>query len=363
MTDYTLPRSVGAWNVVPDMSMGPLPWWSASPGKRPLAETFGGMRDGGLTAVATMLRAHPTINYWENIRKAMRTKGIDVILLTLFHWANTEWDWEHKTKNVRWENLPHDIFDLLYRHYGGQEKVIIVQTMELDWTVSGIGCRERGRCIKTDGRWEHYRDASRAGTLVPYPEIKPGDHNEIACDMVKIDRASYLIGELSELQRRCEQARADRPNAKLRVFFSVECNFFRDETYIVGRDLIPKMDTPPDLIGLSLYRKAGDHVAAFENVRDWTGLPPERIFIGEVGAQEGSQKNGGYITGTPQRDRVWPVIGDLFELGVPIAFVWSWAEVPQSGGHTGYSVNDAVTGEPLSGRTAIEDLNAIWRSP
>jgi hypothetical protein len=179
--------------------------------------------------------------------------------------------------------------------------------------------------------------------------------------MVKIDRASYLIRHLSELQRRAEKARAEHPNASLKVYHAVECNFFTDETYIVGRDLIPKMDPLPDFVAMSLYRKAGDHIAAFENVQAWTGLPPARIYIGEVGAQEGTQKNGGFIPPAPQYDRIYPVVDSLFDAGAPIAFVWSWAEVPHTGGHTGYSVNDAVTGEPLSGREAIEDLNEKWR--
>jgi len=41
--------------------------------------------------------------------------------------------------------------------------------------------------------------------------------------------------------------------------------------------------------------------------------------------------------------------------------VWSWEEVAGSGGHTGYAVNDAVTGKVLSGRNAIASLNETWR--
>jgi hypothetical protein len=345
------------------MSEGPIAWWKPSPGKRPLWQTFAGMRDAGLTAVGGLLRAHPTQRIWENIRRAFRTPGIDVIVVTPLHWASTEVNWDMTIDNLRWENLPENIFELLYRHYGGQDKAIIVQTLELDWTVAGIGCRQDDRCIRDDGRYAHYLKACQEGTLAPYWQCEGQVGCEtIASSMVKLDRAAYLLGVCNRLQAAAEAARANHPNAKLKVFYSMEVNFFRNEFYLVARDLIPKMPAPPDFVGLSLYKKAGDHVKAFENVLEWTGLPAERVFISEVGAREGTQRDGSFISGTPQADRINSVVNDLFGLGCPLAMVWSWEEIPYTGGHTGYAVNDAVTKEPLSGRKAIRDLNAHWRT-
>lgn len=362
MSDYTIPRSVGATHVIPDMSEGPIPWWAASPGKQPLYETFLSMRNGGLTAVGGLLRSHPTKSIWEDIRRAFRTPGIDVITVCPMRWASTEWNYDRTVKNIRWENTPSEVFHLLYRHYGHQDKVIIVQTLELDWTVAGIGCRDDDKCITSDGRFDRYRSACEEGSLATYQGLF--DHlgcKRVAASMVKLDRAAYLLGESNRLQAACNQARANHPNAKLKVFYAMEVNFFTNEFYLVARDLIPQMESPPDFVGLSLYKKAGDAVKAYDNVLEWTGLPPERVFISEVGAREGTQRDGRVLTGDRQYDRIMSVVPPLFDKGCPLALVWSWAEIPFTGGHTGYAVNDAVTGEELSGCRAIEELNARYR--
>jgi len=342
-----LKRSVGAWSVVPDMSEGPFPWWPLSPGKQPLWQTFADMRDEGLTAVGCLLRAHPTQRIWENVRRAMRTPGIDTIVIVPLRWAEREWNYDHTVKNIRWENTPPEIFELLYRHYGRQDKTIIVQSLELDWTVAGIGCRADDRCIKDGSKYEYYLALH-------------GDHIA-ACNQVKLDRAKRLLRIMNERQAAAEAARANHPNAKLKVYHSMQVNFFKDEFYLVARDLIPQMVSAPDLVGLSLYRLAGDHMDAFDNVRRWTGLPASRIYVAEVGTREGSQPDGTVIEGNLQWKRITRVARDLFERGAPLVMVWSWREIAGGSGHTGYSVNDAVTGKPLSGRIAIDDLNAEWR--
>ena len=347
MTDYTIPRSVGAISVVPDMSEGPVAWWRASRG-RPLYQSFASMRDSGLTAVGCLLRAHPTQRIWENIRRAMRTPGLDVIVITPLRWAEREWNYDHTVKNLRWENTPPEIFELLYRHYGHQEKTIIVQSLELDWTVAGIGCRADDRCIKDGSKYDYYLALC-------------GDHVH-ACKQVKIDRAARLLKIMNERQAAAEAARKRHPNAKLKVYHAMQVNFFMDEFYLVARDLIPAMNLPPDLVGLSLYRKAGDPVVAYENVLEWTGLPADRVYVAEVGTREGTQRDGRAREGPRQYNRIVPIVDSLFGLGCPLAMVWSWEEVAGGGGHTGYAVNDAVTGEPLSGRTAIEELNRRWRN-
>lgn len=361
MTDYTIPRSVGAIHVIPDMSEGPIPWWGASPGKQPLHQTFATMRDAGLTAVGGLLRAHPTISMYEPIRRAFRTTGIDVIVIAPMHWASTEWNYDKTIKNIRWQHIPPDIFELLYRHYGGQDKTIIVQTLELDWTVAGIGCRQRDRCLKWDGHYAEYLSAFEAGDQPCPMSWGQTDPHVLACDAVKMGRGARVLAELNELQAAAEAARAAHPNARLKVFFAPQVNFFRDEFFLVARDLIPRMDSPPDFVGLSLYRKAGDPVEAFEAVQRWTGLPPERIYIAEVGAKEGTQPDGEFIGGIPQHDRIKAVVNSLFVRGCPLAMVWSWAEIAGGGGHTGYAVIDAATGEKCSGYNAIKELNGMWR--
>lgn len=361
MTDYTIPRSVGAVSVIPDMSQGPIPWWIPYEASRPFGDVTREMVGDGLTAIGRMLQAHPTINNFENIRRAFRTPGADVFTVWPMYWSSTEWNWDHTVKNIRWLNIQPDIFELLYRHYGGQDKTIIVQPYELDWTVAGIGCRKRSRCLQWDGKYDEYF-AEFLGGRKPCPmSWGQTDTHILACDAVKIERASRVLAELNALQAASEEARAAHPNAKLKVFHAPHVNFFTNEFFLVARDLIPRMDSPPDLIGLSLYRKAGDVIEAFENVQRWTGLPPNRIYIAEIGEKEGTQRDGTVIGGSPQYDRLMSAVPALFDRGCPLAIVWSWEEIAGGGGHTGYAVNDAVTGAVLSGRRAIEELNGRWR--
>ena len=120
------------------------------------------------------------------------------------------------------------------------------------------------------------------------------------------------------------------------------------------------MDHKPDFIGLSLWPAAGDPLEALQYAMDMTGLPPERIFLSQVGAKEGTQPDGSVLVLPRQRDRLMAVIPPLFEAGVAFALVWSM-EQPEPTGRTGHSVIDSVTGGQLSGWAAIEELNATWR--
>ena len=337
----------------------PIPWWQPSETSQPVADTFAEMAAEGITAIGVLLRAHPTENIYENIRKAFRNPNIDVIVLTPLHWGSTEQGCTGG-KNIRWLNYPPELFEWLYQTYGRQDKTVIVQSMEDDWTVAGTGCRNRDQCVTEDGRFDFYFNACEAGTLALY-DTDAETCEETACDMVKMDRAEYLLQLYDERQAAVEAARAAHPGATLRVFHSIEVNFFNDEFYLVARDLIWRMDSPPDFVGLSLYARAGDVVEAFNNVVAWTRLPSYRVYISEVGAKEGTQPDGTVLVLPHQRERIVHVIEELFALGAPIALVWSWREIPFTGGHTGYSVIDTVTGEHLSGYDAIKELNETYR--
>jgi hypothetical protein len=376
---FKVPRSVGAMTVVPDMSTGPFPWWSLTTG-RPLWQSFEFMRDKGLTAVGAMLRANPTdvidavddcgnplpnaTTNNENIRRAFRMPGIDIIVIEPLWWASTEQGCTG-LKNIRWQHIPPHIFEDLYRVYSGQNKVIIVQDFEVDWTVHGLGCRERDECVTSDpgcvDRCEAGGTASFFQEWWPEGYVRPTGCQSMCCDLVKLNRAWGLLRHMNAMETAAMAARAAHPDKPLRVFYSVEVNFFADEFLLIARDVIPRMDAPPDFVALGLYKKAGDVIDAFNNVVDWTGLPPHRIFLSEVGAREGTQPDGSFIEGTPQYDRIVPVVEELFARGIAFALVWSFEEVAYTGGHTGFAVIDAVTGEERSGMAAIRELNGVYR--
>ncbi len=133
-SDYAMPRSVGAWSQVNDMTQGPEPWWSLTAGH-------------GLTAAGFALRAHPWDHSqnWENVRKAFRTEGIDIIVLWLSHWIATETSCDGSAY-VAWQEYPSDVFEQFYKYYGHQHKTVILMTFESDVRLHGKGCLNRDEC-------------------------------------------------------------------------------------------------------------------------------------------------------------------------------------------------------------------------
>ena len=310
---YAVPRTVGAWSQYNDMSEGPLPWWRLSTG-RPFHETMSRHVDvHGLSAVGFGLRAHPTINYYENIRKAMRTPGIDIIVLWLEFWSATETDCDGNTR-IMWQDYPDEVFNWLYETYGQQEKAVFLMTFESDTRI--------------------YPSECNGGTAQ--------------------ERMDYMLYVFNKRQAASMAARQAHPHAKLRVFFAVEVDQygFRGEDYLTARDIIPRMDVSPDFIGLSLWpNKSNPALEAYRKVQEWTGLPNYRMFVAEVGAREHQQGD--------QYSRIMEVVPGLFDQGLAFALVWS-LEQSNLEQQTLHALADPDTGEYRSGMQAIREINDVY---
>jgi hypothetical protein len=320
----------------------------------PLYETLEDVRDNyGVTAVGLLLNAHPIENYQENIRRAFRTPGIDIIVFRPQWWTVIEKTCEgHNAYTL--EPYPTSLFDDLYSVYSKQPKNIIVMNIESDWQAHGIGCRARNECPGNGWYGRACLDTCEAGELVPYT-VSSGESCAVqCCDMEKVDRGEYLLREFNKRQSAAESARAAHPDATVKVWHAIEVNFFgnRDWQFFTTLcDIIPRMESPPDFIGLSIYAMADDPVVALDYAMACTGLPAYRFYIAEVGAKE--------TTPGDQAAAIHRVVDPLFAFGVQFALVWSLED--RTSYPTGYSVVDINTGEPLSGVAAIQELNATYR--
>jgi len=349
---YAVPRSVGL-NVQID-TVSRCEVCGIPQAGQPLEVTMQQMvEDHNISAIGLLLFAHPTVNYLENIQKAFRTPGIDIIVFRPSYWQVIE-----KTclgrNGYTLEPYPLELFEWMYQTYALQSKNIFVQNIESDWQMHGTGCRARNECPGNGWYGDPCLDVCEAGDLNEY-QWSDGESCAVqCCDMEKVDRGEYLLRTFNARQAAAEAARAAHPDAALRVWHSVEVNFFgtRDWQFrTVLCDIIPRMTHPPDFIGLSIYNMADDPVVALDYAMACTGLPAYRFFISEVGAVE-------ELPGD-QAAAIHAVVDPLFGLGVAFALVWDLEDA--NSWQTGYSVIDTATGERLSGYAAIQELNATYR--
>jgi len=346
-------RSVGVNLQVLDKTIAPIQWWHLqAPDGEPNWKHVANVRDRyDLDSVALMLRAHPYVNYNENIKKMFRMDGINNIVIRPEQWGAVDYRCDG-SRGLIWEDYPESLFMEMYHYYAGQDKDIFITNLESDWQAHGAGCRARDECVD-DPRYRSYLECCQdpmceLGTYLDYLNWIPCEVR--ACDMQKQDRAGYLLSVFNRRQAAAQGARMAYPRATVRVWHMVEVNFYGNQDwqfFTVLSDVIPRMESPPDFIGLSLYQMAGDPEEALQYAMGVTGLPAYRFIISETGAR------------TDTYNRIYNTIDSLFQMGVRLAFVWDLEVDPVY--DTGYSVVDRVTGEELEGMRAIRDLNNEWR--
>jgi hypothetical protein len=375
-SDYYIPRSVGAWSQVNDMTVGGQPWWQLTTG-RPFYETVLQMdREHGLSAIGFGLRAHPTDNVEayngcgellpdaspnsEAIRPAFRHPGMDIIVLWLSHWGTTEMSCDGQSY-IAWQEYPLDVYGWLYRYYGNQDKAVILMSYESDNRLHGKGCHDRDECSWYD--LAGCVERCEAGTWMVndwYPEgyVRPDDCLSVCCDQDKLARRHRMLRIFNERQAAAEAARWKYRHAKLRVYHAIEVDRYdREGLWLTtARDVIPYMQKPPDFVGLSCWpAKCGETtsevIESFNRVMEWTGLPVYRMFVAEVGARE--------FTPGDQYNRIMTVVPPLFDRGAAFALVWSLEQSSEKQ-MTLHALIDPETGEYRSGMDAIQELNEIY---
>jgi len=348
-------RTVGVNIQVIDKTTTPYRWWAAeAPYGKPNWEHVQYVRNRyDIDAVALMLRAHPTENQDENIRKLFRLPGITSIVIRPEHWGVIDERCDGSL-GLLWEGYPVSIYDDMYRYYSGQDKDIFIINLESDWQAHGVGCRARDECIGGLSYQSYLAccEDPMCGWTPTMDYLSWTSCQIMACDEEKLERAEYLLRLFNERQAAAEAARAAHPNATVRVWHTVEVNFYGNKDwqfFTVLGNVIPRMDRPPDFIGLSVYDMAGNPEDTLRYAMEATGLPANRFIVSETGT---SKKDNQY-------DIIYERINNLFVMGVRLAFVWDLEIAPVY--DTGYSIVDRETGEEFGGMRAVRDLNKEWR--
>ena len=263
----------------------------------------------------------------------------DVLIIRFETWANVEEGCDG-AKGLVFEREPtKGIVDTLYERYSEQNKIIIFQNWEADWQLNGVRCRERDQCSSDGWTFDSCIDS--------------GDI-ENCCDDLKRGRGEYLLRILEQRQAVISDARERNQFANLKVYHAVSINFFEDEWYTVAKDIIPRMTEPPDLVGVSFWKKPPIHVTdALEYVQEHTGLPRHRIYVSELGKAE--------RVDAPAYDRIMNESTLAFEWGCPMVLVWHWKYWGDDPVQQRLSLFELDNETPKSGYWAVRELNDEWR--
>lgn len=198
----------------------------------------------------------------------------------------------------------------LYSKFGHLNKAIVLTNWESDWQLWGARCREPNEC-STGDVWP-----SR-----PHEDYLACDGDfecEVTvCDGVRWNRAWHLRQLFEARQAAIAAVRAAHPDSPLRVYFMVTVNHTEDTYQLnVTRDVLPYLEHPPDLIGLSHWDRDQTVVEALEFIREHTHFSRYRIILIETGHKADAD----------QGDAIRESVGSAMRWGVQAAFVWVWRQ-------------------------------------
>jgi hypothetical protein len=167
----------------------------------------------------------------------------------------------------------------------------------------------------------------------------------LVCKQVRYSRALYLKELFEERQTGIEAAAAKYPDARLRIFHMVTVNHTHDTVQLnVTRDIIPLLEHPPHLIGLSHWDSDQTLVDALRYIHEHTRYPYYRMVLTEIGARVGPE----------QGERIEAAVNESFRLGVTGAFIWIWRQ--QFDG-----IDRAVIADDNTPNPALESIQRLQR--
>lgn len=183
----------------------------------------------------------------------------------------------------RWENIDYgQVATGLYQAIGHLNKIIILTGWEADNQIKGLGCPNR----------------------IPTPAEEQA-----------------LIDLLDARQQGVAAARNANLGKNLRIYHAVEVSHVLSYNYRVIDSIVPRLTYQPDFISFSAWTTdlaSVSMTAALDHIRLRSGLPRNRIFIGEYGAKEGPSNN--------PYAKIFDRFQDAFDWGVRLGFYWNFRD-------------------------------------
>jgi hypothetical protein len=368
--DYALPKTVGATQIAYSAAW---PRDTAMLDHFTTKEVLDELASHGIRAVKLFIAGvywdgveHPTnpLLYpdypiiFEDMHEVWEHPDIDVFVITFMNYGHASWargcdgGWE-----LEWPNEPtYEIAKFLFKHFGDQDKTIIIAGSEIDNQWRGFGCND-----PEDAMWDSWPQADIDACLAEKTQA------ECAYDL-SMDRMRYATREIQRRQREVEKARSEHPDATIRIRTSVNISVTsrRAKYYFTSfmHEMYNEMEYWPDYVGLTHFKGDNTTLAqAVKNIQRLIGYPVERIYLDQFGTFEKTE------------GKQYPVIYnkgvDGFNLGINSMFVWMWRQtwhrftsggVPLNRGMFQWLTTEGRVewGAPTSGLQAIYELNTQY---
>lgn len=234
----------------------------------------------------------------------------------------------------------YDIAYALLSEYGDLDKTIVFVDWEQDWGIvgqGGFGTYSTG-VLAGMHRYPWLDSSPWYGyPLVPYPwevnlsngcigDCMDDGGTQDACyltcgDMMLADRARFVKSEIERRQVEVEQARAEFPDATLRIYSAAVVNNTPYQAHDLRpvttvSEMIPTMEHKPDLIGVSYWAFDVPITDVLDWVQQTTGYDRRSIFVAEIGAPKEAE----------QYERIFNETRRAWCWGVGPVNIWIWKQ-------------------------------------
>lgn len=178
----------------------------------------------------------------------------------------------------RWEDIDYgQVATRLYQAYGNLNKIIILTGWENDHQIKGLGCPQNPSAGEEDDFLQMLDDRQSGVTL----------------------------------------ARALRSGFPLKVYHAVEVNQALVTNYRVIDEIVPNMSATPDFVAYTAY-SSGSFLGSLAHIEAVTGLPRERIIVGEWGLEESPSRS--------QYSGIFNKFQSALDWGVHLVYMWNYRD-------------------------------------
>jgi hypothetical protein len=214
------------------------------------------------------------------------------------------------------EEPTYDIARTFLERFGDLPITVIFTDWEQDWPLRGLGSRGYDEEGRMRFPWTDHNPWYSNECFEQYSYQECGE-------MLLEERWNYMKSVIERRQLAVMRARAEHPNANMRVMhaavFNRYANFFKPED--LGSSILDViMEIPvrhrPDLLFISFWDRRGTITEALDWAEAKTHYPRHRFGIDELGEWREAE----------QYDRIYNTVREAWCWGVDLVNIWMWKQ-------------------------------------